>query len=26
MRHRRIVLIVSLLACGFTLAGCESFD
>ena len=26
MRHRRIVLIASLLACGLTLSGCESFD
>ena len=26
MRNRRIVLIVSLLACGLTLAGCETFD
>jgi hypothetical protein len=26
MRHRRIVLIASLLAFGVTLSGCESFD
>jgi hypothetical protein len=26
MRHRRIVLIASLLACGLTLSACESFD
>jgi hypothetical protein len=26
MRHRRIVLIASLLACGLTLSGCETFD
>ena len=26
MRHRRIVLIASLFACGFTLVGCETFD
>ena len=26
MRHRRIVLIASLLMCGLTLGGCESMD
>jgi hypothetical protein len=26
MRHRRIVLIASLLACGLALSGCETFD
>jgi hypothetical protein len=26
MRHRRIVLIASLLTCGLTLGGCESMD
>ena len=26
MRHRRIVLVASLLACGLTLSACESFD